>query len=219
MNEIFTNLEALMIAGITFVSAFLYNFIKNKYNEYKQRQIKITDHQFFENLETLKIQITELEIVENREFLREMCLCYINIMHSEIIKIVDSLNNSKMGSTKFENEIKRNVLNIKKIYLNEIKNLGIPEVIIEITENNFDTTKTLFFNYINSISQNNEIYRTKIHKLCALLDVLFIIMNDKIWHIINLQDKFNGELKGITYKGIPLHRDDYDKFKTIVYET
>jgi len=196
------------------ITGFLGFYAKKIWLEFKSNQFKLEFHSLFDNLRTSINDLDNYSINANREVFRDMVSVKFRIWLNEGEKLAIELDKKRLLPNRLMNKMKKWSNQTIHLYKNEWSNKDIDNVVITIFNEKHKSKIDLFNDAIIFISLNKSMYITHKSRCVAIFDKLDTLLIETKLDFLEIctQEKFNGRLDGLKFKGIPLSDKDYAEF-------
>ena len=209
------NWQEVVTVIFTLVMTYIGYKAKDWLIRLKSRQFKLTDHQLFIQLLNTLSEINSWRVPQNRLVLKDALAIKLKCWYEKGIELAKNIDNKSFSDFGIEKVIAKWANQTISEYNKKWHEAQIPQIIIDKINQRHQKKVNLFVQAFTRIA-HNDIYINEKLKFIAIFDALNVLLaetkNDFL-DLIFMRD-FNGELKGIKYKGIPLNDQEFQLYKT-----
>ncbi len=210
-----SNFKEFIILILPVFFSILGGFIVRWHNERKSRKFSLTNHTLFNSLINSVREIKSWYIPENRLVFKDALIIKLLIWQVEGKKLAKELQKKKLSSSALDSDITAWANETIGKYEKEWRAAGIPEnVIKKINEVHEPKVKELF-ERIKDTVYNKDMYPLFMNRVVNVFTVLELLLSEtkNDFNSIFYREFFNGQFKGVTYKGIPVSDDEFLIYK------
>ncbi len=204
--------EVIEIVATVFTTFIGYK-AKDIYIWLKNKQFKLIEHEFFNEILFINNEIRSWKIPPNKQVFIDALKILLDSWYQKGAEFAQAVDNKKFSPFTIEKKTMQWLTHTIDYYNQKWQDAGIPKVIIDKINQSQQRKIQIFSAAFQKIA-HNDIYITNKQKFIAILDkLLTLLIETKLeFYDMIFGNFFNGELKGIKYKGIPIHDDEYKYF-------
>lgn len=183
-------------------------FMRSKIKEINEKKITesdITNHDIFNYIDFWvysKVPTFQFSTEYRTVVFRKYLTIYLKSYKSNLMKFVNSKEFEKMDDA----EISRSLLNLINTivydYERELRDVGIPQIIIEKMKEKNNTTISLILDLIDGVC-GSQFYKSEnnLLKVYSILNILLSVLENAISNSESVCNSINGQLKGLSFEG------------------
>ncbi len=188
--------------------------IKDWAIKFKTNKFKISEHQMFSLLTRAEKEVKKWDTPANKRCLKDALLIKIKTWHEEAIGLSEKLDeNKKLSDSQIEKVFYKWALKVVDIYSLKWHNARIPKEVCVIIDKKHQNKIDAFLDTLSDKAYNS-VYLTRKIKYIAIFDALCLLLaetkND--FYDLIFKEVFNGNCKGLDYKGFPINEDEFQEF-------
>ena len=188
--------------------------IKDWWTVFKSNQFKMVSHPIMPRLYKAEQDIEYWKVPESREVLQDSFLIMTKVLIDETKILLDSLDEKNLNKFELAKKLNIYVTEITSEYHRAWRDQGIPKPIIQKFDSSYKSKLTLLHERIENVCGNDVMYLSYKIKAISFFDTMSILLSEMKNECVEMMfmTSFNGDLKGVMYKYIPINDEEYENY-------
>jgi len=209
---IYTLVKSQWFSGLLtkITEKFVERFMKNKTKEVSNQirsisESDITNHDIFDYIDFWmysKVPTFQFSTEYRTVVFRKYLTIYLRNYKKNISNLVTSKEYQTMDQAQITQAMLKLLNNIVYDYEKEMRDVGLPQIVVDKMKLKNNDTITLTIDLIEGIS-NSQFYQSEknLLKVYSILNIMLSVLENTISNSEEVCDSINGQLKGLSFEG------------------